>query len=93
MIEGFFADSAMPRLYAAATHYISMSFGEGWDQPMLEAAASGLRLIAPAQRLHRVPGFEHRHHAAQPCGAGEVCDRSTAAFFDGANWWQTLKVE
>ena len=27
-----FADSEMPALYAAATQYISMSFGEGWDQ-------------------------------------------------------------
>jgi hypothetical protein len=31
----------MPGLYAAATHYWSMSHGEGWDQPMTEAAAAG----------------------------------------------------
>jgi hypothetical protein len=37
----------MPGLFAAASHYWSMSHGEGWDQPMIEAAASGLRLIAP----------------------------------------------
>lgn len=41
------ADDEMPRLYATATHYISMSHGEGWDLPMMEAAASGLFLIAP----------------------------------------------
>jgi glycosyltransferase involved in cell wall biosynthesis len=40
-------DAEMPRLYAAATHYISMSFGEGWDQPMVDAAAAGLELVAP----------------------------------------------
>jgi glycosyltransferase involved in cell wall biosynthesis len=40
-------DADMPRLYAAATHYISLSLGEGWDQPMVEAAASDLKLIAP----------------------------------------------
>lgn len=34
-------------LYAAATHYLSLSHGEGWDQPMMEAACAGLRLIAP----------------------------------------------
>ena len=46
-LHAILSDSEMPRLYATATHYISMSFGEGWDQPMVEAAASGLRLIAP----------------------------------------------
>jgi len=47
------------RLYATATHYISLSFGEGWDQPMVEAAASGLRLIAritaPIARISTPP--------------------------------------
>ena len=41
------SDEEMPRLFAAATHYWSMSHGEGWDQPMVEAGATGLRLIAP----------------------------------------------
>jgi len=39
--------AAMPSLYAVATHYISMSHGEGWDLPMMEAGACGLQLIAP----------------------------------------------
>ena len=30
------AESQMPSLYAAATHYWSMSYGEGWDLPMME---------------------------------------------------------
>jgi glycosyltransferase involved in cell wall biosynthesis len=45
--DALLADADMPRLFAAATHYWSMSHGEGWDQPMIEAAATGLRLIAP----------------------------------------------
>jgi glycosyltransferase involved in cell wall biosynthesis len=40
-------DTTMRALYASATHYISMSHGEGWDLPMMEAAVSGLGLIAP----------------------------------------------
>jgi hypothetical protein len=43
----------MPGLYAAATHYWSMTHGEGRDQPMTEAAASGLRLIAPDHTAYR----------------------------------------
>jgi glycosyltransferase involved in cell wall biosynthesis len=44
---GYLPDALMPRLYRSATHYISMSHGEGWDNAMIEAAASGLQLIAP----------------------------------------------
>jgi glycosyltransferase involved in cell wall biosynthesis len=40
-------EAEMLGLYAAATHYISMSHGEGWDQVMMEAAVAGLRLVAP----------------------------------------------
>src|SRR5690606_291338 len=47
VLFGILPDEEMPRLYAAATHYISLSHGEGWDQPMVEAAVSGLQLIAP----------------------------------------------
>jgi glycosyltransferase involved in cell wall biosynthesis len=47
VITVIYADRDLPRLYATATHYLSLSHGEGWDQPMVEAASSDLRLIAP----------------------------------------------
>lgn len=53
LIDPILSDAEMPGLYAAATHYWSMSRGEGWDQPMTEAAASGLRLIAPDHTAYR----------------------------------------
>lgn len=31
MLHDILADDEMPGLYAAATHYISLSYGEGWD--------------------------------------------------------------
>ncbi|MGI9253411.1 MAG: hypothetical protein ACR2J8_06675, partial [Thermomicrobiales bacterium] len=46
------ADAQLPGLYAAFTHYISVSRGEGWDLPMMEAGAAGLRLIAPAHSAY-----------------------------------------
>ena len=48
LINNYFSDAEVPRLYAAATHYWSMSHGEGWDLCTMEAAAAGLHLIAPA---------------------------------------------
>src|SRR5690606_23992752 len=47
------SDRLMPSLYTAATHYISMSHGEGWDNAMIEAAVSGLQLLAPDHSGYR----------------------------------------
>lgn len=43
----------MASFYAIGTHYISMSRGEGWDLPMMEAGASGLKLIAPNHTAYK----------------------------------------
>jgi tetratricopeptide (TPR) repeat protein len=45
--QGILSDSEMACLFAGCTHYWSMSHGEGWDLPMAQAGAMGLRLIAP----------------------------------------------
>jgi glycosyltransferase involved in cell wall biosynthesis len=83
-------DADMPRLLAAATHYISLSFGEGWDQSMMEAGATGLRLIAPDHSAYptylddavasMVPS--RRVPAIFPGGG------RTGNYFEGADWWQ-----
>jgi glycosyltransferase involved in cell wall biosynthesis len=90
VVRDLLADDEMPSLYAAATHYISMSCGEGWDQPMVEAAASGLRLIAPHHSAYRdyltdqsatlLPVHET---PARFVGGG-----TTAFLFAGAHWWE-----
>ena len=82
-------DSEMPRLFAAATHYWSMSHGEGWDQPMVEAGATGLRLIAPmhsaytayleASVARMIPA---RLVPARFDGGGRV-----GPLFAGTEWW------
>lgn len=46
-INQMLSDADMLSLYAAATHYWSMSHGEGWDLPMAQAGAMGLTLLAP----------------------------------------------
>ena len=89
LIHGLYADIEMPRLYASSTHYVSLSHGEGWDQPMFEAAAMGLKLIAPEHSAYLayldrsvaqlIPSREVP--AALPRG-GDI-----GPLFDGANWW------
>jgi hypothetical protein len=44
LINEVLGDRQLRALYRTATHYISMSHGEGWDMPMMEAAAA--RVIA-----------------------------------------------
>ena len=79
-------------LYRTATHYISLSCGEGWDFPMMESAAAGLQLLAPRHSAYceylgdeealwipasRVPAVVEGRAGAE--------DRR---WFDGTCWWR-----
>jgi len=83
-------DRELPGLYAAATHYISLSLGEAWDLPMMEAAASGLELVAPwhsAYRTYLDPDSAHLVESREvPCSLPE--DDDNHVLFHGARWWQ-----
>jgi len=89
-MDHVWADAEMPGLFAAATHYWSMSHGEGWDQPMMEAAATGLRLITPRHTAYptyldepAVSWLPARRVVAWVPGDG-----SLAALYRGAEWWE-----
>ncbi|WP_431857290.1 tetratricopeptide repeat protein [Azospirillum sp.] len=47
LVDATMSDEGMMSLFATATHYWSMSHGEGWDLPMTQAGAMGLTLLAP----------------------------------------------
>jgi glycosyltransferase involved in cell wall biosynthesis len=91
MVTDYLPDETMPRLYRAATHYVSLSFGEGWDMPMTEAAASGLSLVAPRHSayvdylddasVHWIPAAE-----AEVDFEGRLA-RADSALFRGMRWW------
>lgn len=81
LIEGKLSDTDMMSLHAAATHYWSMSHGEGWDLPMAQAGAMGLTLLAPdhsAYRAYLNPGVAHM-----------IPSRVTPGLDDyrGRDWW------
>ena len=96
LLDPILSDAEMPRLYANATHYWSMSHGEGWDQPMTEAAACGLRLIAPdhtAYRAYLDPSVATllpcaRQPASRP-DEEEVDRRAYRSLFTAEpHWWE-----
>jgi len=83
-------DADMPGLYAAATHYISLSFGEAWDLPMMEAAASGLELVAPwhsAYRTYLDPATAHLVESREVPVDLPDSDQNRV-LFRRASWWQ-----
>jgi glycosyltransferase involved in cell wall biosynthesis len=84
------ADADMPRLFGAATHYWSMSHGEGWDQPMAEAAATGLRLLAPAHTGYRcyLDDSVAAMIPSRQVPAVVAGDPRATALFAGATWWE-----
>ena len=88
-VDRLLTDAEMPRLFAAATHYWSMSHGEGWDQPMVEAGAAGLRLIAPQHSayLAYLDSDVAQLIPSRPEPADVGSDRWTAPLFEGVRWW------
>ena len=90
LLDAVLAPDEMPRLHAMATHYWSMSRGEGFDLPMLEAAASGLQLIAPDHSAYQ----EYLNpQIAFLLPVREVAakipdDAGLSACSAGSNWWE-----
>jgi glycosyltransferase involved in cell wall biosynthesis len=94
LLDSEMSDEELPLLYAACTHYWSMSFGEGWDQPMTEAGASGLQLIAPdhsAYRAYLDPGVASMI-PAQRVPADRPHDTGHQDLFGGAEWWRSSEA-
>lgn len=79
-------------LYAGSSHYISMSFGEGWDLPMMEAAASGLQLVAPYHSAY--PAYLDESvvywlpSRAVPVAFEGRMGWEDAYLFEGLQWWE-----
>lgn len=82
VVSGQFSDDEMTSLLAGATHYWSMSHGEGWDLPMTQAGAMGLGLIAPCHSAYL--GYLDESVAAMiPC-------RTVPGYppYVGIEWWE-----
>jgi glycosyltransferase involved in cell wall biosynthesis len=84
------ADADMPGLFALATHYWSMSHGEGWDQPMVEAGATGLQLIAPNHSAYAsyLDDTIATLIPARRVPAIVTGDAPLARLFAGSEWWE-----
>jgi len=89
-VSTLFTDAEMPRLYASATHYLSLSFGEGWDQAMVEAAAAGLRLVAPRHSAYEayLDDTIARLVACHEAPADRWLPPGVPSLFAGTYWWE-----
>jgi glycosyltransferase involved in cell wall biosynthesis len=91
LLTGVLGDEEMRALYRTATHYISMSNGEGWDLPMMEAATAGLQLIAPdhsAYQTYLAAGEAQLLPATEVAARFEGrAGREDYIFFAGLSWW------
>jgi glycosyltransferase involved in cell wall biosynthesis len=90
VVDQLFSDAEMPGFFAAATHYVSLSFGEGWDQPMVEAGAAGLRLIAPAHSayLAYLDASCATLIPSTAVPAGPLAGADLFSLFHASTWWQ-----
>lgn len=81
VLQGALSDQQMAGVFAACTHYISLSHGEGWDLPMTQAGAAGLTLIAPRHSAYETYLDDSVAHMVPsvPAPAGPP--------YAGLDWW------
>jgi glycosyltransferase involved in cell wall biosynthesis len=91
LLPGHLSDVQMRALYRTATHYWSLSHGEGWDQPMMEAAVSGLKLVAPRHTAYLEylsdDDAELLPARLAPFRSEGRMGAEDALFFAGLSWW------
>ncbi len=80
-LDARLSDPDMQSLTAAATHYWSMSHGEGWDLPMAQAGAMGLTLIAPRHSAY-LDYLDDRSAHFIPAAPSPAVGP-----YDGSSWW------
>ncbi|WP_434625441.1 tetratricopeptide repeat protein [Azospirillum sp. B2RO_4] len=76
-------------LYAMATHYFSLSHGEGWDLPITRAGCLGAGLIAPRHSAYTAYLNDEVAHLI-PCTTGPALMPYSSAYypaFHGLDWW------
>lgn len=88
LVYDVYSDDEMPSLFAAATHYISLSHGEGWDQAMMEAVASGLVPVAPAHSAYLAYLDATIAHLIPSQKVPVALDDELEVLFAGAYWWE-----
>lgn len=82
-------EAVIAGLYAMATHYFSLSHGEGWDLPITRAGCLGAGLIAPRHSAYTAYLNDEVAHLI-PCTTGPaLMPYSTDYYppFHGLDWW------
>ncbi|PWC40442.1 tetratricopeptide repeat protein [Azospirillum sp. TSO35-2] len=82
-------ERSIAALYAMATHYLSLSHGEGWDLPITRAGCLGAGLIAPCHSAYTTYLDDRVAHLI-PCTTGPaLMPYSDVHYppFHGLDWW------
>ncbi|MBK1840728.1 tetratricopeptide repeat protein [Azospirillum sp. YIM B02556] len=79
----------MAGFYATATHYLSLSHGEGWDLPITRAGCLGAGLIAPAHSAYTTYLDARVAHLIPSITGPALMPYSEAYYppFHGLDWW------
>lgn len=92
LMPALLSEGQLLGLYAAATHYVSMSCGEAWDLVTMEAALAGLHLVVPRHTAY----VEYLHEgdaefiptALVPATFLGRTGAEDRVLFEGACWWR-----
>lgn len=89
LVDRTLSDAEMSGLLRCATHYWSLSHGEGWDLPLSTAGAMGVSLIAPRHSAY-LDYLDDRYARLIPATIGPALlpySDQPFAPFHGLDWW------
>lgn len=89
IVDSRLEEAEMDGLFRAATAYLSLSHGEGWDLPLTRAGALGLGLIAPRHSAYEdyLDDSVARMIPARVAPARVPYGEAYWAPFYGLDWW------
>ena len=82
------AEAALPGIYSLATHYITLSFGEGWGLSEHKSGLMGKVVIAPESTSFTTFLTKDTAYLIPATRVSAQQEGATGGFYEGAYWYQ-----
>jgi len=91
ILTDFLTEAAMYSLYHWCTHYISMSYGEGWGMSESICGVLGKTLIVPNHSAYTAYATPETAYLINSQTIPAICDGPVARYYDGLRWFAPIK--
>jgi len=91
ILTDFLTEAAINSLYHWCTHYISMSYGEGWGMSESICGVLGKTLIVPNHSAYTAYATPETAYLINSQVIPAICDGPVAKYYSGLRWFAPIK--